>query len=446
MLPRFYNFANPGPSSETRTKPRHLARWSNIPVLGRSMLLSRFQQQVLDVYGGKFPSLIKFMTSPKWFFLYLKDFIHRNARYRTYPKHKSGVFCVEAPPHGPLRIAVAADWATGTIESAKVAENIRSAKPHYSLHLGDIYFMGEKSQVEENCLGQCTSRFDGVVWPVESTRGSFALMGNHEMYSGGHGYFDKFLPHLGLFDPRGGVADPQSASFFCLDADRWIIFGLDTGYHSGGVPILSFVPLVRSIPFLNVDAHFDPKMLKWLRHTIDARQPEVIRNKGILLLTHHQPISAFEMAFQKQVRQLKKLKFLEGREFVWLYGHEHRLTIYNLQHFGRSLRAYPRCIGHGGMPVELTNLAKPDARIGFYDPRRHPIDYKDPKRKVGYNGHVLLEIDGATLKIEYRDIDDSILLKESFANDGSGALKYAFTKPTGSPLRSGQEVTPIGLT
>jgi len=446
VLPRSYNFANPKPSNETRTKPRHLALLSNTSVLGRSTLLSRIQQEVLDVYGGKFPSLIKFVTSPKWFFLYLKDFIHLNARYRTYPKDKSGIFRVEAPPHDRLRIAVAADWATGTIESEKVAENILSAKPHYTLHLGDVYFMGEKSQVEENCLGESTSRFDGVNWPVEEVRGSFALMGNHEMYSGGHGYFEKFLRHLGLFDHHGGVSDPQSASFFCLDAGRWIILGLDTGYHSGGVPGLFRVPLVRSLPFLNVDAHFDRKMLKWLRQTIDALHPEEIRKKSILLLTHHQPISAFERAFGKQVRQLKKLKFLDGREFVWLYGHEHRLTIYNLQDVGRSMQAYPRCIGHGGMPVELTSLAKPDARIGFYDPRRHPIDCKDPETKVGYNGHVLLEIDGATMKIEYRDIDDSVLLKESFTNDGSGILQYAFAKPTGSPLRSGQEVTPIGLT
>ncbi len=98
------------------------------------------------------------------------------------------------------------------------------------------------------------------------------------------------------------------------------------------------------------------------------------------------------------------------------------------------------------MPVELTSFAKPDARVGFYDPRRHPIDCEDPDTKVGYNGHVLLQIDGAKLEIEYRDIDNSVLLKESFVHHESGALGYAFSKPTGSPLKSGQEVTPIGLT
>ena len=441
-----YNYASPHPSSYYNTKPRHLARWSNIPVLGRSVLLSRIQQQVLDTYGGKFPPLIKFISSPKWLFLYLKDFIHRNARYRTYPNGNSGIFDIPAPPVGPLRIAIAADWATGTMESRKIAENIESARPHYTLHLGDVYFMGEESQVEENCLGESKHGFCGVIWPVKKSLGSFALMGNHEMYSGGHGYFKEFLPRLGIFDHAGAVVDPQSASFFCLALKHWLILGLDTGYHSGGIPFLSSMPLIRSIPFLNIDARFDRKMLRWLKHTINALGPERIRKKGILLLTHHQPISAFETAYSKQVRQLKKLGFLDAREFVWLYGHEHRLTVYNLQDVGKSLRAYPRCIGHGGMPVELSTLARPDDRVAFYDPRRHPIDDRDQETKVGYNGHVQLEVDGPTLKIEYRDIDNSILLKESFATDGSNALRYSVTKPTGSPLKTGQQVTPIGLT
>jgi choline dehydrogenase-like flavoprotein len=441
-----YNYSSPRPSRYYNTKPRHVARWSNIPFLGRSVLLSRIQQQVLDTYGGKFPPLIKFITSPKWLFLYLRDFIHRNAPYQTYPSGKYGIFDMPTSDEGPLRLAVAADWATGTVESQKIADNIRSAKSHYTIHLGDVYFMGEKSQVEENCLGESEHGFRGVVWPTTSTRGSFALMGNHEMYSGGHGYFTKFLPHLGIYDRTGAVVQPQSASFFCLQSEHWLILGLDTGYHSGGIPFLSSVPVIRSIPFLNVDARFDRKMLRWLKHTINTLGPERIHGKGILLLTHHQPVSAFETAYPKQVRQLKKLGFLDGREFVWLYGHEHRFTIYNLQDLGKSLRAYPRCIGHGGMPVELSTLAKPDNRVAYYDPRRHPIDDQDQETKVGYNGHVQLQIDGPTLKIEYRDIDNSILLKESFVANGSNALQYSVTKPTGSPLRTGQQVMPIGLT
>ena len=69
MLPRPYNFASPRPSRETRTKPRYLALLSNIPVIGRSTLLSHIQQQALDVYGGKFPSLIKFNRH----FIYLQN-------------------------------------------------------------------------------------------------------------------------------------------------------------------------------------------------------------------------------------------------------------------------------------------------------------------------------------------------------------------------------------
>ena len=93
-------------------------------------------------------------------------------------------------------------------------------------------------------------------------------MGNHEMYSGGHSYFKTFLPKLGLFDADKKIISPQSASFFCLETDHWVILGLDTGYHAGGIPALSDFPGINSIPCLNVNARFDDIMMRWL--TADA--------------------------------------------------------------------------------------------------------------------------------------------------------------------------------
>jgi hypothetical protein len=267
-------------------------------------------------------------------------------------------------------------------------------------------------------------------------------MGNHEMYSGGQGYFVEFLTKLGLLSADRTVKDAQSASYFCLEAEHWVILGLDTGYHSGGFPAVTAIPGVNSIPFLNVDARFDDQMVSWLKQTADATRRKDGTRKSILLLTHHQPISSFEHAYKKPVQQLAELGFLNGEEFVRLYGHEHRLTVYKKQTIANTLKVYPRCIGHGGMPVEVTKLRKQDPNIAFYDPRQHPIDEDHSNTMVGYNGQVVLIINGADLTIEYRDIlNNNLLLTETFTPDGSAALRYSPSKPSNSELFSGQQTS-----
>ena len=388
----------------------------------------------------KYPRLIAFIRIWKWLVPYFRNLAHKNAPYETYPTGQTGIFPIPSPPGGgPLRIAVAADWGTGTLEAETVAENIKACAPHCTLHLGDVYYMGEKQEIDENCRGRQTNSYSGVCWPLGSSA-SFALMGNHEMYSGGQGYFSEFLPILGLLNSDATVKQPQSASYFCLDAGHWIILGLDTGYHSGGIPAFTAIPGVNRIPFFNVDARFDDKMLAWLNQAVSTLQPKGNLKKPVLVLTHHQPISSFEHAFRKPAKQLADSAFLDGQEFVWLYGHEHRLTIYNKQTIAQSLTAYPRCVGHGGMPVEVTTLCQPDKRILLYDPREHEIDNQDPGTKVGYNGHLVLLFEGTSLTIEYHDIvDNNLLLTETFTPNGSGALEYLSSKPDKSPLVSGSQ-------
>lgn len=435
------DLSNPPRSRLTRYKSRHVAKGSNIPLVGRTALMSQIQQVASQApTGAKFPNLVAFLQFWRWILPYLRDFFHKDAPYQTYRDGKTGIFGIADRPEEELRIAVAGDWGTGTLEANTVAQNMWACSPHYTLHLGDIYYMGEAPEINENCLGKPTKAYNGVQWPMGSF-GSFALMGNHEMYSGGQGYFQAFLSTLGLLNPDKTVKDPQSASYFCLEAEHWLVLGLDTGYHSGGVPPLTEIPGVNRLPFLNVDARFDDKMVAWLKQTIETLQAKGSTQKAVLLLTHHPPISSFEYSFRKPAEQLAQLGFMNSREFVWLYGHEHRLTIYKKTTIANSMRAHPRCIGHGGMPVDVTRLRKPDPSILYYDPRQHPIDNVDPNTKVGYNGHVVLLFKGKSLTIEYHDIlNNSLLLTETFTPNGSGALKHTM-KPTSSALLSGNQTT-----
>jgi hypothetical protein len=408
-----------------------------VPLVGRTALASQIQQIATEEAppGAKYPNLVAFLKFWKWIIPYLRDWIHSNAPYETYSGGRTGIFPITlSAEEGPLTIAMAADWGTGTLEAETVAENVKASSPHCTLHLGDVYYVGEASEIRENCLGKPTTKYTGVDWPTGSL-GSFALMGNHEMYSGGEGYYRTFLKTLGLLNPDKSVRDPQSASYFCLDTGHWLVLGLDTGYHSGGIPGLTAVPVVNSISFLNVDARFDDKMMAWLKQTVKTVQGNGTK-KPTLLLTHHQPFSSFEHAFIKPAKQLAQTGLFDGQDLVWLYGHEHRLTVYKKQVIADSLNTYPRCIGHGGMPVEVTVVNQPKPEISYYDPRQHPIDKDDPDTMVGYNGHVVLIFSGAALTIEYHDIlSNNVLLTETFIPNASGALHYSSQKATNSPLR-----------
>ncbi len=57
------------------------------------------------------------------------------------------------------------------------------------------------------------------MWPFAAGKVSRTLNSNHEMYSGGFGYFDMALPAM-----------HQDASYFALQNTNWLFVGLDTAY------------------------------------------------------------------------------------------------------------------------------------------------------------------------------------------------------------------------
>ena len=141
-------------------------------------------------------------------------------------------------------------------------------EPHFTIHIGDVYYVGDPPSVNENCLGikNPNNNYDPVTWPLGSV-GSFALNGNHEMYANGGGYFDVFFsPRLGL--RTGGAVTGQQTSFFCLQNQYWRVIAIDTGYNSIGVPILSGIPWINSIPGIGGDCALPDPLVKWLKEVV----------------------------------------------------------------------------------------------------------------------------------------------------------------------------------
>ena len=142
--------------------------------------------------GFKHPDLGSYSSSQlwPWVWSYLKYTFTKKAKFPTYQNaRKDGLYCV--PPTDIIRIAIAGDWGTGTDQAFNIAKLISQTNPDYTIHLGDVYYVGDLPEIEEKCLGQPRDGFDGISWP-KGAKGSFALNGNHEMYTNGGPYFTTF--------------------------------------------------------------------------------------------------------------------------------------------------------------------------------------------------------------------------------------------------------------
>lgn len=355
---------------------------------------------------------------------HLAAWIPHVIRYWFHKKHPFRDYTTPGKGNGIFKIAdratfsLVGDWATGTDEAQKVADCVEQFAPDYTIHLGDVYFVGDESEVKENFLGEATSPYPPVKWPVGKL-GSFALSGNHEMYARGNGYFESILPRIGLRKSGAEWGEGQWASFFCLENKYWRIIALDTGYNAAGTDWGKF-PVFEKSKFIRTSTRFKPRcnlpeaVLAWLQDTVNPDAD----NRGLLLLTHHGCYSAFSDWYQIPARQLARIIH---RPVIWFWGHEHKLTIYDRYHVPEGIEAYGRCIGHGGMPVERGQLPDLDCPWLAWDNRR----YRNGEDiNVGFNGHANLSLDGPELHVEYVDLNSTLLFKEDWRIDlASGELK-----------------------
>lgn len=348
----------------------------------------------------------------KWIWEYFSHRLGPRYPFKSYHASSSdnGIYSLEGDDD--IRLALAGDWGTGTDEAAAIAELMAAFKPHYSIHLGDVYFVGDASEVDENFLGikNPNNDYDPCCWP-KGCNGSFALNGNHEMYARGIAYFERILPALGL--NSNGKPAHQKASYFCLENEYWRIVALDTGYNSIGWPLIEYI--------LQPDCALRPELIHWLRNVVRLQDDET---RGIVILSHHEYYSAYDEWYPKPALQLAK--FI-SRPVLWFWGHEHRLTIYGEFGVPGGIKALGRCIGHGGMPVELPpkKAKHSECQVEFVD---HRIYENDERLKVGYNGFARMHLQANQLSVEYVDRYDTVIFSETWKTEGGVLTRVYFSE------------------
>lgn len=360
----------------------------------QKILFSHFQKTVASLSATtRYPRLSAFLPIHfiKWISKYLSAVTHAKTPFRTYPPGQTGVYPIPAS----CLFGIAGDWGTGTLAAKSVSDRIEKLDPDYTIHLGDIYYVGEEDEVWENCLGHDTKNFTGVLWPL-GKRGSFALNGNHEMYSGGEAYFDTFL----------GILN-QPASFFCLENDFVRIIGLDTGYNSDGPPIVGAIPWLNKIPGLDADCHLEPELVDWLRDITATPKPTI-------LLSHHPCFSAFEEhslpAVTKQIRS-----FFANQTVLWIWGHEHRMAVYEPHSANGHFNVLGVCCGHGGMPVSTSAPERKVPALRAYDTRTQKLHNG---ATVGINGYMTMRLNDGIITLSFYDLVDNLIYQQPYRIEG----------------------------
>lgn len=213
------------------------------------------------------------------------------------------------------RVAVLGDWGSGIYGAPVCTQSIERDRAGYDvlLHLGDVYYSGDVEEIDErfHAFWPDPAKTD---WASKQSVIHRACNSNHEMYSGGHGYFDT----VSKFD--------QSASYFSLSNDHWILAGLDTGYEEGSL----------------VDGQ-----VHWLKKLIAEAD-----GRRIVLFSHHQPFSWFGNGYEGVRTKLAEV--LHDRSiFAWYWGHEHTCAFYDRH---PVYGFWGRCAGHGGFPYFRQNF------------------------------------------------------------------------------------------
>jgi hypothetical protein len=281
------------------------------------------------------------------------------------------------------RIVIVGDWGTGVPRAREVAkymaeevsDAIAAGRQVHVIHLGDVYYSGTPKEVDRRVLAH-------GLWPVTTRQASdrvtsWSLNGNHDMYGGGYGYYDRLLADPRFAHQRAGDG---TTSFFTLVAPSWEFVALDTAWDpdvlaQGHVGVLQ-----------------DPQAEFAAKAAAQAREA----NRKLVLLSHHQLVSVYDPEDIGTVLPQKLAPVLKGGVNAWIWGHEHRCMGFEPVDGVK----FARCIGHGGVPVRMDHAPNdPIKAPGMWEERGFVEQGGDRWQRFGF---AVLDLTTERAEVRYR--------------------------------------------
>jgi len=282
------------------------------------------------------------------------------------------------------RVVVVGDWGSGLpralavakLMAEEVADALSNGREAHVIHLGDVYYSGDPVEYRHRVLAP-------GCWPVTAEQAaagvtSWALNGNHDMYSGGYGFFDTQLRDDERFRAQRSP-DGQGTSFFRLKNNHWDIAGLDTSWN-------------KDVLSLGQTGVLEDPQAEWVKRWAGES------DRRFMLMSHHQLISAYDKGDLGAVLRSKLGPLLQsGRIDAWLWGHEHRCMAFE------AAAAQPRimrCIGHGGVPIPASAKAENPPPPGQWEEGGTFDEHDGVWHRFGF---AVLDFVGPVIDIRYRD-------------------------------------------
>lgn len=273
-----------------------------------------------------------------------------------------------------VRVALIGDWGTGTDAAIDLLKKVAALQPDVLIHLGDIYYSGTAQECDLNFKRVV----DTVLRRSETRIPVYTLAGNHDMYSGGAGFYALLA---GLNDQPLR----QPASFFCLRCTdgSWQFIAMDTGKNDHNP--FDVTAVLTSLEKDEED---------WLTERIGEFAGNTI------LLSHHQLFSALaqigpprpdgSLVAYNPYLAVSFQRFANaapGRIAAWFWGHEHALTVYK-PYLGLERG---RCIGHGAVPVFTTESQTVGPERIVDPPKLHSDVHLGTADQVYLHGFTMIE-------------------------------------------------------
>jgi len=300
--------------SGVRDEGRPASPWSR---------LVRAAQRLIHLSPGSFTP-----DDPDWYVVIARGVLERlaegNAPFNAVPAEYDEMT-------DNARLVVVGDWGTGlprakavaALMQGKIAEALTAGRQVHVVHLGDVYYSGFEYEDRRRFLD---------LWPVTGEQAqagvtSWSLNGNHDMYSGGFGYFGTLLADPRFVHQRS--PDGKTTSYFRLRSPSWDFVGLDTAWDpdvtsSGEVAVLR-----------------DPQAGYVAGVAAGSR-------RKLVLFSHHQLVSFYDKSDLGPTLPGELKPVLDdSRVTAWWWGHEHRAITYEAAGGVR----FPRCLGNGGVPI-----------------------------------------------------------------------------------------------
>ncbi|MGA2249157.1 metallophosphoesterase family protein [Terracidiphilus sp.] len=279
------------------------------------------------------------------------------------------------------KLAIIGDWGTGDEVAINLLQQVAALGPDVLIHLGDIYYAGTQSEAQSNFLDICR-QFLGSGTPL------FSLCGNHDMYSGGNGYY-------WLVDQLN-----QQASYFCLQNADWQFLAMDTG-HNDNDPLTVSTNMTGLVTSGN-----------WVEANWHLAKIQQAGGRKTVLLSHHQLLSAFgsvgSVNGQKYAYNPNLYGSFQGvlpQVAAWFWGHEHTLAVYE-PYMGLQMGC---CVGASAVPV-FTNQQSYASAAGLQTYQGAQMPVWNPGAVLGNNGtdynnaFAMITLNGQTATVDYYQV------------------------------------------